>query len=53
VVARRAEMRSDLVILDAQHIDGEPVCTLSLPMRIRMGVHGNWVSAEELARRTA
>lgn len=40
VVGRRREMRSDLVILDAQRLDGEPVCTLSLPMRIRMGVHG-------------
>jgi carotenoid cleavage dioxygenase len=52
IVGRRAEMRSDLVVLDAQKLDAEPVCTLSLPMRIRMGLHGNWVSADELAGRT-
>jgi carotenoid cleavage dioxygenase len=52
IVSRRAEMRSDLVVLDAQRLDAEPVCTLSLPMRIRMGLHGNWVSADELAGRT-
>ncbi|WP_129664747.1 carotenoid oxygenase family protein [Phytoactinopolyspora endophytica] len=53
VVARRDRMHSDLVILDAQKLDEPPVCTLSLPMRIRMGLHGNWVSSEELAHRTA
>jgi carotenoid cleavage dioxygenase len=53
IVARRDQMRSDLVILDAQHLDAPPVCTLSLPMRIRMGVHGNWVDQTELATRVA
>jgi len=52
VVARRDLMRSDLVILDAQHVDRPPVATLSLPIRIKSGLHGNWVGADELAGRT-
>ena len=53
VVGRHQEMRSDLVILDAQHVDAPPVATVALPIRIRRGLHGNWVSAAELAERTA
>lgn len=53
VVSRRDLMRSDLVILDAQNIDRPPVATLSLPIRIKAGLHGNWVGADELAGRTA
>ncbi|MQA07219.1 MAG: dioxygenase [Pseudonocardiaceae bacterium] len=54
VIGRHEEMRSDLVILDAAHLDAPPVATLKMPLRIRSGLHGNWVSATELAReRTA
>ncbi|WP_159500468.1 carotenoid oxygenase family protein [Microbacterium sp. 18062] len=51
IVSRRDLMHSELVILDAQDVDGEPVCTLKIPLRIPRGLHGNWVTAEELARR--
>jgi len=53
VVGRHQEMRSDLVILDAQRLDAPPVATVALPIRIRRGLHGNWVSSTELAARTA
>jgi carotenoid cleavage dioxygenase-like enzyme len=53
VVGRHREMRSDLVILDARHVDAPPVATVALPIRIRRGLHGNWVSSTELADRTA
>lgn len=53
VVSRRALMRSDLVILDARHLDAPPVATLSLPIRVKSGLHGNWVGSAELAGRTA
>lgn len=39
---------TDLVILDAQHINEGPICTVKLPTRIRMGLHGNWVPGEDL-----
>ncbi|HLS49110.1 MAG TPA: carotenoid oxygenase family protein [Actinomycetaceae bacterium] len=51
VISRRDMMHSELVILDAQRVDAEPVCTLKIPLRIPRGLHGNWVSAEELAAR--
>lgn len=51
VVGRHAEMHSDLVILDAQRVDDEPVATIKLPLRTGFGLHGNWVTAEELATR--
>ncbi len=34
---------SDLVIVAAQDIAGEPVATIRLPQRVPFGFHGNWV----------
>jgi carotenoid cleavage dioxygenase len=45
VVNRRAEHRSDLVILDAQHMDEGPIATVKIPVRLKYGIHGNWVPA--------
>jgi carotenoid cleavage dioxygenase-like enzyme len=45
IVNRRAENRSDLVILDAQHMDEEPIATVKIPVRLKYGIHGNWVPA--------
>jgi carotenoid cleavage dioxygenase-like enzyme len=42
-VCRVREMRSDLVILDAQNIAAGPVATLKLPIRLRASFHGTWV----------
>ncbi|MEO7854738.1 MAG: carotenoid oxygenase family protein [Rubrivivax sp.] len=36
---------TDFVILDAQHFADEPVAVVTIPHRIPMGFHGNWVSA--------
>lgn len=44
-VYRGAANRSDLVILDAQNIDHQPVATVQLPHRIPYGFHGSWRSA--------
>lgn len=46
VVNRRDEHRSDLVILDAQRMDEGPVATVKIPVRLKFGIHGNWVPAE-------
>ena len=37
------EDASDLVILAAQDLAGEPVATIRLPQRVPFGFHGNWV----------
>jgi carotenoid cleavage dioxygenase-like enzyme len=50
LVNRYDEMRSDLLILDASDVTGEPVATLALPLRLRNGLHGTWVDAEDLRR---
>jgi carotenoid cleavage dioxygenase len=42
---RLAEMATDLVVLDAQHLDEGPIATVKLPFRLRMSLHGNWVPA--------
>lgn len=44
VVNRRAEHRSDLLVFDAQHIDEGPVATIRIPVRLKYGIHGNWVA---------
>jgi carotenoid cleavage dioxygenase len=45
MVGRRAENRTDLVILDAQHISHGPVATIRFPLRLHEGFHGTWVAA--------
>jgi carotenoid cleavage dioxygenase len=45
IVNRRAENRSDLVILDAQRMSEGPVATIKIPVRLKYGIHGNWVPA--------
>lgn len=34
---------SDLVLLDAAHIDADPVAVFRLPQRVPQGLHGNWI----------
>lgn len=43
IINRRAEHRSDLVILDAQRMDEGPIATVKIPVRLKYGIHGNWV----------
>jgi carotenoid cleavage dioxygenase-like enzyme len=40
--------RSDLVILDAEHIEDGPVAVVKLPMRAVGQIHGWWVPEEQL-----
>jgi len=40
---------SDLVVLDAQHIEDGPIARAKLPVRIRSGLHGNWADEAKLA----
>lgn len=39
------DSRTELVVLDAQHVSEGPLATVRLPFRIRAAVHGNWVPA--------
>jgi carotenoid cleavage dioxygenase len=48
MVGRRAENRTDLVILDALHLDRGPVAVLKFPCRVHEGFHGVFVPAAQL-----
>jgi len=43
IVGRRAENRTDLVILDALNLAAGPVATLRFPSRVHEGFHGVWI----------
>jgi len=43
-VYREALNRSDLVILNAQQLDDEPLAIIQLPHRVPFGFHGCWVN---------
>jgi carotenoid cleavage dioxygenase len=45
LVYRAAKNTSELLILNAQDITGEPEAVLELPRRVPAGFHGNWVPA--------
>jgi len=45
IVDRHAESLSELFILEAQHIEKGPVARVKVPLRLRVGVHGNWIPA--------
>jgi carotenoid cleavage dioxygenase len=38
-----ATRNSDLVLLDAAHIDAEPVAVIRMPQRVPQGLHGAWI----------
>ncbi|MDI5929699.1 carotenoid oxygenase family protein [Rhizobium leguminosarum] len=40
---RLLEQTTDVLILDAQHLEDGPIATVKLPIRLRMSLHGNWV----------
>jgi carotenoid cleavage dioxygenase len=45
IVDRHAESLSELFILEAGHIEKGPVARVKVPLRLRVGVHGNWIPA--------
>ena len=45
VAYRAAELRSDLLVLDAENIADGPLATAQLQTRVPFGFHGNWMPA--------
>lgn len=43
LVFDRASGESQLVVVDARDMDGEPVARVHLPRRVPFGFHGNWM----------
>jgi carotenoid cleavage dioxygenase-like enzyme len=46
-VYREDERSSDLLVLDAENVEKDPLATIKLPTRVPFGFHGNWRPAEE------
>jgi carotenoid cleavage dioxygenase-like enzyme len=40
---------SEVHVVEAQRIDKGPIARIQIPLRLRVGVHGNWVPVEQLA----
>jgi carotenoid cleavage dioxygenase len=51
LVSRYETMSSDLVILDMRDWS-EPVAVVKLPVRLRAGLHGNWVDSSDVIQRS-
>ncbi len=49
IVGRRAENRTDFVILDARNLSAGPVATIKFPCRVHEGFHGIWVPGSALS----
>ncbi|MCJ2183443.1 carotenoid oxygenase family protein [Novosphingobium sp. 1949] len=48
VCNRLEEHTSDLLVFDARAIEQGPIATIHIPIRLRFGLHGNWVDAGEI-----
>ncbi|KQM20807.1 carotenoid oxygenase family protein [Novosphingobium sp. Leaf2] len=46
---RPLERRSELVILESLNLSAGPVARLSLPLRMRLGIHSTWVDGAHVA----
>ncbi|KAB5575377.1 carotenoid oxygenase [Coniochaeta sp. 2T2.1] len=42
------ELRNDVVIFDAQHMAKGPVATIHLPLKLKLGLHGNFVDHRDI-----
>jgi carotenoid cleavage dioxygenase-like enzyme len=50
VVSDRSGRGSELLVLDAADVAGDPVASITLPRRVPVGFHGSWIADPELAR---
>ena len=49
LVDRHDEYRTEMFVVEAARIERGPIARIQIPLRLRVGVHGNWVPAEMLA----
>jgi len=50
LVNRLDELRSDLIVIDTQDFEHGPIAVAHLPLRLRNGIHGNWVPATAMEK---
>ncbi|KAJ4381456.1 hypothetical protein N0V85_008661 [Neurospora sp. IMI 360204] len=44
------QLRNDVVIFDALNLAQGPITIIHLPMKLKLGLHGNWVEREEIKK---
>ncbi|KAK4119714.1 carotenoid oxygenase [Parathielavia appendiculata] len=42
------ELRNDVVIFDAQNLSKGPLAVIHLPLKLKLGLHGNWVDHRDI-----
>ncbi|KAK4113191.1 carotenoid oxygenase [Canariomyces notabilis] len=42
------QLRNDIVIFDAQNLSKGPLAVIHLPLKLKLGLHGNWVDNREI-----
>lgn len=42
------ELRNDVVIFDAQRLGKGPLAVIHLPLKLKLGLHGNWVDHRDI-----
>jgi carotenoid cleavage dioxygenase len=45
LVDRHDENQTEMFVVEAAHLQRGPIARIKIPFRLRVGVHGNWVSA--------
>jgi carotenoid cleavage dioxygenase-like enzyme len=48
LVDRHDENQSEMFLVEPQHLERGPIARIKIPLRLRVGVHGNWVPAAVL-----
>jgi Retinal pigment epithelial membrane protein len=48
IANKKDKMLTDIVILDTAKLTEGPVAIIELPFRLRNGIHGSWVHANDL-----
>ena len=49
---RKENGRSDLILVDTQHLDAGPIARIKMPYRVVGQVHGFWVPGDQLPKET-
>jgi carotenoid cleavage dioxygenase-like enzyme len=48
LVDRHDEYRTEMFVVEAAHLERGPIGRVQIPLRLRVGVHGNWVANRAL-----
>jgi carotenoid cleavage dioxygenase len=50
IVDRHDQNLCEVFVVEAEHLDRGPIARIKVPLRLRSGVHGNWVPTADLKK---